>query len=346
MSQNSGKNLPLDEVKNIINRFQNFLITTHVNPDGDGLGCEVALLHFLRKLGKNAVVMNVSETPGNYKFLDPENEFIVFSENEKSHIEKILNADAIFICDMNQSHRLKTMEKYILQSKAIKIIIDHHLEAQDFADYYLIDIDSPASGEICYRLIKSFDDVEIDKQIAIGLYTAIMTDTGSFRFPRTDSETHRIVAELLDAGVDPTEIYDKVYEQSSLGRIKLLGRCLSELETRYEGRLGYIVVTQKMLNDYGVKEWETDGFVQSILSVGGIKIAIFILELKDGVKLSFRSKGEIPINELAKEFGGNGHKNAAGARLYNVSVEEILNQVIQKAEKYAYFEEKQIEVER
>jgi phosphoesterase RecJ-like protein len=193
-------------------------------------------------------------------------------------------------------------------------------------------------------LIKLFDEVKIDEKIAIGIYTAIMTDTGSFRFPRTDSETHRIIAELLDVGVDPTFIYEKVYEQSSIGRIKLLGRCLSELETRYEGRLGFIVVTQKMLNDYGVKEWETDGFVQTILSVKGIKIAIFVLELKDGIKLSFRSKGDIPINELAKEFGGNGHKNAAGARLYNVTVGEILPKILESAEKFAYLEEKQIEV--
>ncbi|MFN3133992.1 MAG: DHH family phosphoesterase [Candidatus Kryptonium sp.] len=338
-----NKNLPIDRVKQIIERSQNFVITTHVNPDGDGLGCEVALLYFLERLGKAAVVINVSETPGNYKFLDPENRFLIFDEQNFEQIEKILNADVIFICDMNQSNRLKTMEKYVLRSKAIKIIIDHHLETQDFADYYLIDVDAPASGEIVYKLIKSFDNFKIDERIAIGIYTAIMTDTGSFRFPRTDSETHRIVAELLDAGADPVEIYDKVYEQSSLGKIKLLGRCLSELETRYDGKLGYIVVTQGMLKDYGVEEWETDGFVQSILKVAGVRVAVFILELKDGVKLSFRSKGGIPINELAKEFGGNGHKNAAGARLYNITLDEVIKQVIQKAEKYAYFE-KQIEV--
>jgi len=336
--------LQFEEVKQVINRSNNFVITTHVNPDGDGLGCETALLWFLRKLGKSAVVINVSETPDNYKFLDFGNEFIVFSESDKESVEKILNADAIFICDMNQSHRLKVMESYVIQSKAKKIIIDHHLETQNFADYYLVDVEAPASGEIVYRLIKLFDEVKIDEKIAIGIYTAIMTDTGSFRFPRTDSETHRIVAELLDVGVDPTFIYEKVYEQSSIGRIKLLGRCLSELETRYEGRLGFMVVTQKMLNDYGVKEWETDGFVQTILSVKGIKIAIFVLELKDGVKLSFRSKGDIPINELAKEFGGNGHKNAAGARLYNVTVGEILPKILESAEKFAYLEEKQIEV--
>ena len=338
-----NKNLPIDKVRRIIESSQNFVITTHVSPDGDGLGCEIALLYFLEKLGKSAVVINVSETPGNYKFLDPENRFLIFDEQNFDQIEKILNSDVIFICDMNQSCRLKTMEKYVLQSKAIKIIIDHHLEAQDFADYYLIDVDAPASGEIVYKLIKSFDGFEIDKKIATGIYTAIMTDTGSFRFPRTDSETHRIVADLLDAGADPVEIYDKVYEQSSLGRIKLLGKCLSELETRYDGRLGYIVVTQDMLKNYGVEEWETDGFVQSILKIAGVRVAIFILELKDGIKLSFRSKGEIPINELAKEFGGNGHKNAAGARLYNITLDEVINQVIQKAEKYAYFE-KQIEV--
>ena len=333
-----NKNLPIDKVRRIIESSQNFVITTHVSPDGDGLGCEIALLYFLEKLGKSAVVINVSETPGNYKFLDPENRFLIFDEQNFDQIEKILNTDVIFICDMNQSSRLKTMEKYVLQSKAIKIIIDHHLEAQDFADYYLIDVDAPASGEIVYKLIKSFDGFEIDKKIATGIYTAIMTDTGSFRFPRTDSETHRIVADLLDAGADPVEIYDKVYEQSSLGRIKLLGKCLSELETRYDGRLGYIVVTQDMLKNYGVEEWETDGFVQSILKIAGVRVAIFILELKDGIKLSFRSKGEIPINELAKEFGGNGHKNAAGARLYNITLDEVINQVIQKAEKYAYFQ--------
>ncbi len=336
--------LQFEEVKQLINRSNNFVITTHVNPDGDGLGCETALLWFLRKLGKTAVVINVSETPDNYKFLDFENEFIVFNENDKECIDKILNADVIFICDMNQSHRLKAMGNYVIQSKAKKVIIDHHLETQNFADFYLVDVEAPASGEIVYRLIKLFDEVKIDEKIAIGIYTAIMTDTGSFRFPRTDSETHRIVAELLDVGVDPTFIYGKVYEQSSVGRIKLLGRCLSELETRYDGRLGFIVVTQKMLNDYGVEEWETDGFVQTILSIKGIRIAIFVLELKDGVKLSFRSKGDIPINELAKEFGGNGHKNAAGARLYSVTVEEILPKVLESAEKFAYLEEKQIEV--
>ncbi|CUU02127.1 phosphoesterase RecJ domain-containing protein [Candidatus Kryptobacter tengchongensis] len=336
--------LPIDEVKYVVKKSQNFVITTHVNPDGDGLGCEMALLYFLEKLGKYATVINVSETPDNYKFLDPENKILTFNEGDYDHIEKILNADVIFICDMNQSHRLRAMEKYVLQSKAIKIIIDHHLETQNFADYYLIDVDVPASGEIVYKLIKSFDGFEIDKKIATGIYTAIMTDTGSFRFPRTDSETHRIVAELLDAGVDPTEIYEKVYEQSSIGRIKLLGKCLSDLGTEYDGQLGYIIVTQQMLKYYGVKEWETDGFVQSILSIAGIKVAIFILELRDGVKLSFRSKGDIPLNELAKEFGGNGHKNAAGARLYSISVDEVLEQVLKKAEKYVY--KKQIGVEK
>lgn len=339
-----AKNLPFDEVKEVINRAKNFLITTHVNPDGDGLGCEMALLYFLKKLGKSAVVMNVSKTPSNYRFLDPENQFLIFDGENPGHIQKILGADVILICDMNNADRLRAMREYVLQSRAIKIVIDHHLEAQDFADYYLIDVDVPASGEIVYKLIKSFDWVEIDEKIATGLYTAIMTDTGSFRFPRTDSETHRIVAELIDAGIDPTEIYEKVYEQSSLGRIKLLGKCLSEIKTEYDEQVGYIVVTQRMLKDYGVEEWETDGFVQEILKISGVKIGIFFLELKDGVKLSFRSKGDIFINKLAKEFGGNGHKNAAGARLYNVSIDEVLKEVIQKVKKYAHHEEKQIEV--
>jgi phosphoesterase RecJ-like protein len=170
--------------------------------------------------------------------------------------------------------------------------------------------------------------------IAQALYCAIMTDTGSFRFPRVDAETHRIVAHLIECGADPVEIYHNVYEQWSPGRIQLLGDALASLQTAYGGKLAHITITQRDLERTGTTEVDTDNFTVHPMSVSGVVAGIFFLELKDGVKISFRSKGDIPINELAKEFGGNGHKNAAGARLYNCTLAETKARVVQAAAKY------------
>ena len=161
-----------------------------------------------------------------------------------------------------------------------------------------------------------------------------MTDTGSFRFPRVDAETHRIIAHLIECGADPVQIYHQVYEQWSAGGIQLLGDALASLKTEFNGKLAHITITQDNLKRTGTTEVETDNFTIYPMNVAGVVAGIFFLELHDGVKMSFRSKGDIPINELAKEFGGNGHKNAAGARLHNCSLADIRTQVLQAASKY------------
>lgn len=321
-----------ENVAEIINQYNNFVITSHVNPDGDSLGCELALAHFLRKIGKSATILNHNETPKFYEFLDKRNELIKF--NPELHKDIILNTDVIFVVDTNQSDRLRSLEKYVLQSKAIKVIIDHHLEAGNFADYYLIDEQATSTAEILYKLLLSMDNDVIDYEIAHPLYTAIMTDTGSFRFPRTDIETHQIIAHLLHFGVDPTEVYSKVYESWTLGRMRLLGEVLDTAKTEYDGKLAYIVCTQKMFDATGTTEVETDNFTNYPMSIEGVQIGLLFNELDDGIKISFRSKGDIPINELAKEFGGGGHKNAAGARLFGVKLDDIVKKVIEKSKKY------------
>lgn len=303
-----------------------------MNPDGDSLGCELALAHFLRKIGKSATILNHNETPKFYEFLDKRNEIIKF--NPELHKDIILNTEVIFVVDTNQSDRLRSLEKYVLESKAVKVIIDHHLEAGDFADYYLIDSEATSTAEILYKLLLSMDNDIIDYEIAHPLYTAIMTDTGSFRFPRTDIETHQIIAELLQHDVDPTAVYSHVYESWSIGRMRLLGETLDSLKTEYDGKLAFMVCTQKMFENTETTEVETDNFTTYPMSIEGVKVGLLFNELEDGIKISFRSKGEIPINELAKEFGGGGHKNAAGARLFGVRLEEIVKDVVEKAKKY------------
>jgi phosphoesterase RecJ-like protein len=316
----------------LFNNHQKFVLTTHVNPDGDGLGSEIALAEWLISRGKQATIINYSATPEFYLFLDPKNRITKFDETR--HATIIANADVIVVMDTNHPDRLRTMEPHVLNSKAVKICIDHHLEPAPFAQHYIIDDDATSTGELTYHLLTRIDGEALSPAVASALYCAIMTDTGSFRYPRVDPETFRICAHLIECGADPVGIYNEVYEQWTPGRMELLGEALASLHTEFDGKLACITITQETLKKTGTREVDTDNFTTYPMSVKGVVAGILFLELADGVKISFRSKGEIPINELAKEFGGNGHKNAAGARLYDVSLEQSKARVLQAVGKY------------
>jgi bifunctional oligoribonuclease and PAP phosphatase NrnA len=320
------------QIISLIEHHNRFVITTHVNPDGDAIGSELALATALRQLNKNVIIINHNPTPDNYRWLDPTQEILHFIPEQ--HRDNILTADVIFILDVNQPDRIRSLEPFVKQSQAQKVVIDHHLEPHPFGDSYVIDNDATSTGEIIFRLLQQIPGVTIDKQIAVALYTAIMTDTGSFRYPRTDSETHTIAAQLLSAGADPTDAYVKVYENWTPGRMRLLGEALDTLTMAYDGKVAYMVCTQKMFRGTQTTEVETDNFTVYPMSIRGVIIGILINELQHGVKISFRSKGDIPINELAKEFGGNGHLNAAGARIFDKKLDEIVPLIIEKAGRY------------
>ncbi len=318
--------------KSIVDANQTFVLTTHVNPDGDGLGSECAMAAYLQSLGKDVRILNHSATPENYRFLDPDRRILRF--DSRTHSQLILDANVIIVLDTNHPDRLVSMTDLVLQSKAVKVCIDHHLEPAEFADLYVIDEPSTATGEIVYRLLSFLNATDFSKEAAIGLYTAIMTDTGSFRYPKTDPETHRIVAHLIEKGADPVLIHDHVFERGSFSRLRLLGEALATMKLTHEGKLAYIVITQEMLKQTGTSEVDTDSFVPYTLSIEGVQIGMMFTELDDGVKVNFRSKGDIWINELAKEFGGNGHKNAAGARIFSTTLAEILPQVVDHSQAY------------
>lgn len=317
-----------DIFRKLVDDNKKFVLTTHVNPDGDGLGSELALNRFLKKIAKNSVILNYSKTPPNHVFLDYGNEIKKFDPDSDHDGRLLLDADVLIALDMNNSARLRSMEEYFLESKATKVIIDHHLDVQDFVDYSLVDLDSPATGEIIYKCLSAYDSGLLDKGIAEALYAAIMTDTGSFRFPRTDADIHRITAHLLELGVDPVYVYNNLFEQNSIGRTRLLGEVLASIQLGYDGRLAYFSVTQEQLKRNQVTPDETEQFVNYAGAIAGVVITIFFMELSNGVKIGFRSKGDIPVNELAKLYGGGGHKNAAGARLYAVELAEIVRKVL------------------
>ncbi|HXX64588.1 MAG TPA: bifunctional oligoribonuclease/PAP phosphatase NrnA [Bacteroidota bacterium] len=321
-----------DAILPLFRQKRRFVLTTHVNPDGDGIGSQLALAIWLRSQGKDFRIINHSPTPAVYRFLDPEGWISAFDpERDK---DAVAGADVIAVLDTNQPERLRSMREAVLASKALKVCIDHHLDPDPFAAYTVIDEDATSTGEMLYRLLLLLKGPALGADIASALYCAIMTDTGSFRYPRVDPEIHTIVAHLIECGADPVQIYREVYERWSSGRIRLLGATLATLKTEFAGRLAHISITEKMLAETGTTEEDTDTFTSYPMSVDGVRAAVLFLELPEGVKISFRSKGNIPINELAQEFGGNGHKNAAGARVEEHALAAVRARVLAAAGKY------------
>jgi phosphoesterase RecJ-like protein len=321
-----------DTFRSLVESNTRFVLTTHVNPDGDALGTEVALASYLQSQGKQATILNFSATPDNYRFLEQIHPILQYDPEQHNFIIEF--AEVIIVLDTNQLSRLIDMQPLVTSSQAFKVCIDHHLEPDDFADLFLLDDSTAATGVIIYRLLNYLTGRVISKDVAVALYTAIMTDTGSFRFPKTDPEIHKIIANLIQTGADPVQIYEHVYEQGALNRLQLLGMALANIQLTHDGKVAYIVITKEIFKMTGTSEVDTDAFVPYTLGIKGVQIGLMFSEWEDIVKINFRSKGDIWINELAKEFGGNGHKNAAGARIPHGNLEELVKQVLENSQAY------------
>lgn len=320
MTQSSYK-----EIANIIGDEKSFVLTTHINPDGDGLGCEYALYHHLKSIQKHVRIINTSKLPENYSFLNAD---LIFEQYNSELHDEIISSSAVILCvDMNDSRRLNTMEPIVLRSTAKKIVIDHHLHPKEFADHYLIDSETCAVGEILYNLFSEFGVQKFSYDTSLGLYIAIMTDTGSFRFPRTTSKVHAITSELMRAGFQPEIIYQKIFDEYPIGRTKLLGKILACMESFCDGKATMLHVTQSMLSETQTIEEDIENIVNFGLSIGGVLVTALLVELQNEIKLSFRSRGDIDVSKVARLFGGGGHKNAAGARELNEPLEVVESKI-------------------
>ncbi|PWT93185.1 MAG: hypothetical protein C5B54_02265 [Acidobacteria bacterium] len=323
--------LPLEtsfeRVRQAIHSYRNFIVTTHVNPDGDGIGSELGLSRFLQGLGKNASVLNSTPTPRNYQFLTKNGEVRLFDpQNPTQHL---MEAEAIFILDISKWERLGPMKEVIRNHPAIKICIDHHPLNGDFADVNLVCEDACASGQLVLELIDSMNGT-LTREIAEPLYASILTDTGTFRFPNTNARTHAAAARLLSLNIDSSQIYEQIYERCSPGRVKLLGMSLCNLEYLHSGRLAWMMVTQAMMRQTGVEMEEVEGFVDIARGIRNVEASLLFLELSDErVKVSLRSKGDIDVNQFAGKFGGGGHRHASGI-LLNGPIGTAVNQVLQE----------------
>ena len=316
---------------------QKIVITTHHKPDGDAMGSSLGLYNYLIQQGHHVTVITPTDYPDFLSWLPGNGDVIIYTENVEKSAELIAAANMIFCLDFNALSRINEMGGLIAETTAVKIMIDHHLEPEDFDDYRHWDINACAAAQLVYTFIKDVigNPELINKDVATCLYTGIMTDSRSFSLPNTTSAVHRIIADLIDAGAVNWHIYDQVYNNSSENRLRFLGLCLSEkLEVLPEFNTALITVTKAELEKHAIITGDTEGIVNYALSITGIKLAAFIVERPDKVKLSLRSKGEFPANDICKKyFNGGGHRNAAGGAVDD-TLENVVNQFKQILPEY------------
>ena len=316
-------------LREAIDRAQTAVLTTHLNPDGDAIGSEVALALALRRAGKAVRIINHSETPPQYRFLQD-----LFPIAASAGPQAIADADLVVVLDANQLSRIGSLEGPVRASRAVKVCIDHHPQPEPFADVTVIDESAAATGQIVSAIIAEHFPKAMSADVASALYVAIMTDTGSFRFPKTDGALFRLVAGLVDAGADPVTLAERVYNSGSANRLRLLGLVLETLQTSHEGRVASLVVTGSMFHETQTDETDTENVINYALSIEKVVVALLFSEIPGFVKVSLRSKGDIPVNALAREFGGNGHTNAAGARIANGQLQNVIETVTARARAY------------
>ncbi|MGZ3865443.1 MAG: DHH family phosphoesterase [Bacteroidia bacterium] len=308
------KKSKFSDLKKVVSKAKRISILTHVNPDGDAMGSSLGLFHYLKKKGKDVKVVIPNSFPGFLEFLPSSKQALVFEGNEAKTQKQIATSDLVFILDFNNYSRLEKLSEILNNSTAPKILIDHHRQPDTCFNYYFHDEHSSSTAELVYDFICGIDNKnKIDKNAATCLHTGIMTDTGSFRFPSTSEKTFRVTADLIKAGANNSDIYNKVYDDNTEQRLKLLGYCLDKLTFLHEYNAAYIALSEEELKRFNYKKGDTEGIVNYALSVRGVRFSAFFSD-KDGmIKISFRSKGKFDVNKFARaHFNGGGHVNAAG----------------------------------
>ncbi len=309
----------IEAIKTLLASPKKITIIPHRNPDGDAMGSTLGLYHFLAQQNHEVVVMSPNEFPDFLAWLPASDKVLVF-EKDKENCNEILNqSDLIFTLDFNALHRTGDLMQATLETlDKTFVMIDHHEFPDTFAKYTFSDTKYGSTCEMVYHFIHQLKQENfINKTVATCIYTGIVTDTGSFRFPKTTSTTHRLVADLIDKGVENSTIHNQLFDKSSYSRLQLLGRALQNMKLMTDYKTSYITLSQEELDTYNFQKGDTEGIVNYGLSIDGIEFtAIFIENTADGIiKISFRSQGSFDVNQFSRNyFGGGGHINAAGGK--------------------------------
>jgi len=322
--------MDFEAVKLLLDQHKNIVITTHRSPDGDAIGSSLGLYHILKAHGHSVDVIVPDQFPGFLKWMNGSDSIIVYELSKIRSKQALQKADIIFSLDYNNLSRIADLGALVEESKATKILIDHHLEPSPDYDFSLSDTSASSTAQLIYTFADSIGLAKhINQPIAECLYAGIMTDTGSFKFSSTSALTHRIVANLMDCGLVPDKVHNAIFDTNTFSRLKLLGFTLSErFEYDAERKISVLRLSNEDKLEYNFQKGDSEGFVNYGLSIDGSKMAVFLSEDEEGyTKFSFRSKGGLDVNKIARaHFNGGGHKNAAGGKL-DMPIEEAYKQL-------------------
>jgi phosphoesterase RecJ-like protein len=316
------------EIAETIKKYSGYIITSHMNTEGDAIGSELALFYLIKQLGKHGVIVNSDSVPDRYRFLPGWDKIIIGSN------ESLKDYGNIIIVDCPTIERSGQIAQLIYNAK-IKINIDHHVSNENFGDFNWVNPEASSCGEMIFELYQEME-LNINEEIATMLYVAILTDTGSFRYDSTTSNTHRIAGELIKLGAHPAKIAEKIYETKTLGDIELLSKTLSTIKVTNDGRIVHMYVTKKMLEETNTNPDRTDGFVNFARAIEGSDISILFredIEDPQRIHVSFRSKGRVNVNVLAGKFEGGGHPKASGCVLTG-PLDKVITTVLKTAKEF------------
>ncbi|QLE02951.1 bifunctional oligoribonuclease/PAP phosphatase NrnA [Galbibacter sp. BG1] len=317
--------MQIKELKNILSTPKKIVIIPHKNPDGDAIGSSLGLYHYLKHYQHEVHIIAPNEYPEFLKWMPGEDDILKYEYQADACNSIIQKAELVFTLDFNSLSRIDEVQNALKDFQGDYVMIDHHQAPEGYARFMYSNTAMSSTCEMIYNFIDFLGDTDkITSEIATCLYTGIMTDTGSFRFPSTTSSTHRIVANLIDKGAENANIHNAIFDTNSIDKLHLLGCALKNLVALPEYHTVYITLSREELQQYNYKKGDTEGFVNYGLSLDGIKFAVIFIESvqEDLIKISLRSKGDFSVNEFSRaHFNGGGHTNAAGGRS-ELSLEE------------------------
>lgn len=297
---------------------QKIAIIPHKNPDGDAIGAALGLHHYLVKKGHSSVVISPNDYPEFLKWMPGTGNVIIYEKQNAQAKELIATSTLIFTVDFNDLGRIGQMKEVLEETDTTFVMVDHHQSPANYASVMYSDTSMSSTCEMIFHMIKALGgENEINSEIADCLYAGILTDTGSFKYAATTSETHRVVAALIDKGARNSEIHREIFDTNTPSRLHLLGCALNNLVILPEYSTAYITLSQEELDKNDFKKGDTEGFVNYGLTLAGIRMAVIFIENRDEgiIKISFRSEGDFSVNEFARSyFEGGGHTNAAGGK--------------------------------
>lgn len=325
----------ITNINKILVKQTKTVILGHYNPDGDAMGACTGLYNFLTDKVEDLHIIMPSAHADNMNQLPKTEDIITFEKQEDKVKEIILNAGIIFCIDFNHPSRVGDKMRHCLEdSKAVKVLLDHHPDPDSFAEYIISDTTVSSASEIIYEFIKLLDaDSILNLDTATCLFTGIMADTICFSVNSSTKRTFEIASELIALGINKDKIYDNVYNNYSLERMKLYGYMLdNKLEILSEVNIAYLTLSISEQKKYNFKHGDSDGFVNAPLSIAGVKACVFFMEKEDMIKISFRSKDKYDVNSFSKKyFNGGGHKKAAGGKLFKMTLDDAVKYFKKKA---------------